>query len=467
MPVRTRWLLLALVTVLVVAAVLAAYVVVRARSRTAPALPTTATSTSVTAPTSPRATGSSWPTDEAFYATRTPYPVPADVTSTGPAGFEPVFLQHLGRHGARTATPAAHGELAGRLWRRASQEDALTSLGERLGPALDALGAATDRVGLGRLTTVGRTEQEDLGRRTGARLADLWASAGDADKVDVVTSGRTRAQQSAQSFVAGLGAVEPSVRIDPPRSDARLLHFDTTDAGYRAFLADDQQWRRAYAAATRGSDLEGASRQVLEQLYTPSFVAALADPEAEAESLYEWYRAAPSLSADLAAPVDMMPFFPASAAAAFAFTEDARYFYSRGPGVAGDDRSHRAAQVLVDDFLASAERRAAGGHTLAVLQFAHAEEITPLAALLELPGSRPLASAQQLYSWAGSDFRTASVAPLSATIDWTVWRDRSGTVLVSVLQNEVPTTLGRSCRAADTAPGYYRLDELRRCLAPR
>jgi hypothetical protein len=461
--VRSRWPLLALVAGLVVAVVIAAFSVVDARSRAAPRLPTT-TSAPVPDATAPPSTPSA---DQALYATRTPYPVPTTTTSAGPVGFEPVFLQHLGRHGARTATPGDHGERAGELWRRASREGALTPLGVRLGPALTALDAATDRLGLGLLTAVGRDEQAGLGRRAGTRLADLWSSAGAADEVDVVTSGRTRTRQSAQSFVAGLTAVQPRLGVEKPRTDRRLLYFDSTDPAYRAFLADDQAWRRAYAAAMRGTDLEAAARQVLEGLYAKSFVASLDDPLDEAESLYERYRSAPSLADDVGTPVDMTPFFPASAAAELAFAEDARYFYARGPGITGDDRAHRAAQVLVDDFLAAAERRLDGGRRVAVLQFAHAEEVGPLAALLELPGNRPLASAQQVYSWADSDYRTAATLPLSATIDWTVWRDKAGSVLVSIEQNEVPTTLGRSCREAEGEPGYYRLAELRRCLAAR
>ena len=461
--VRARWLLLALAVGLVLAVVVAALVVVDARVPATPAVPAVPVTTGARPPGTPTTTEST----DTFYGSRTPYPAPTTVDSGGPAGFEPVFVQHLGRHGARTSVPGDHGERAGQLWRRASEAGALTPLGAQLGPALDALDAATDRLGLGRLTTVGRDDQEGLGRRAGTRFADLWASAGHDDQVDVVTSGRTRAEQSAAAFVAGLDEVEPGLEIEKARTDKRLLYFDSTDADYKAYLADDQGWRRAYAAAMRGTDLEAAAQQVLERLYSPSFVASIEDPQAEAASLYERYRGAPSLAADVSTPVDMRPFFPASAAAAFAFAEDARYYYARGPGITGDNRSHEAAQVLVDDFLTSAEKRLAGGHTIAVLQFAHAEEVTPLAALLQLPGSRPLTSAQQVYSWTDSDFRTASVIPLSATVDWTVWRDKRGSVLVSVAQNEVPTSLGRGCRSADAEPGYYRLTELRRCLAAR
>ena len=259
--------------------------------------------------------------------------------------------------------------------------------------------------------------------------------------------------------------MRPALDVERPRSDPRLLYFDTTDPAYREFLAHDKRWRAAYATALRSVDLETTATRLLERLYTPAFVASLADPVAEAENVYERYRSAPALARDVKARVDMTPFVPSDAAATFAFVEDARYFYSRGPGVTGNDRSYRAARVLLDDFFAAADRRLAGGGPVAVYRFAHAEELVPFAALLALPGSTPLGSAHEVYGWDTSDFRTAQVAPMAGNVRWTVWRDAAGTALVSVAANEVPTVLGRSCRADPDRPGFYRLDELRRCLA--
>ena len=123
--------------------------------------------------------------------------------------------------------------------------------------------------------------------------------------------------------------------------------------------------------------------------------------------------------------------------------------------------------MLVDDFLASAQQRIAGARTVAVLQFAHAEEVAPLAAFLGLTGDRRLGSAGEVYGWVGSSFRTAATVPLSSTIDGTLWRSPEGSYLVSVAQNEIPTTLGLGCRSSDATAGHWGLDELRRCLAPR
>lgn len=450
MSVRRGWLLVAVLAV--VLAVLA-LVAVRSADRRSDA--------SLDAP--PPAPPSAGP--PTFYATRTPYP-PAPVQVAAPAGLVPVFAEHVGRHGSRTSTAGDHGERAGRLWQRAADSDALTPLGARLGPVLAALDTTTARLGVGRLTALGRAEQEAIGEREGQRLAPMFAQAEAAGStVRIVTSGRTRTRQSAESFVAGLTASRPGLDVQPPRADPRLLYFDHTDPAYRDFLAHDKTWRAAYAAALRDVDLPATAAEVLQRLYTPAFVAAVEDPVAEAESVYERYRSAPALVRDLETPVDMTPFLLPGAAATFAFVEDARYFYSRGPGVTGDGRSHRPAQVLLDDFFAAADRRLAGGDTVAVYRFAHAEQIVPLAALLGLPGSTPLDSAEQIYSWDSSTFRTANVAPLAANVRWTVWRDGAGTALVSVDHDEAPTTLGRSCRPEPALPTFYRLDELRRCLA--
>ena len=170
MPVRLRWLMLALLGV--VLAVLAVVAVRPSGTRSDESLSTPVPSGSGSG--SGSSAGPAEPTT--FYATRTPYPAPSDPAGV-PAGLVPVFVEHLGRHGSRTSTAGEHGERAGRLWRRAAEADALTPLGARLGPALHALDAATATLGLGRLTTLGRAEQQAIGRREGERLGGLFAAA--------------------------------------------------------------------------------------------------------------------------------------------------------------------------------------------------------------------------------------------------------------------------------------------------
>jgi len=420
------------------------------------------TSTVPTTSPGPPASASAAP----YLGSLTPYAAPASDPPAAPAGFRAVFTEHVGRHGARTLTSDDDGDRARSTWRRAARAGALTDLGADLGPALDRLTAAMAAVGYGHLSTRGEEEQRALGRREGLRLAGLFADAGSVPgAVRVVTSGRSRAQESAASFVAGLRSTRPGLAVAAPRSDPRLLHFDTTDPAYADFLRHGTTWRAALARSERTVDVEQTADDALRRLYRADFVDGLADPVAEVGALYDLVRVAPGMARDV--DVDLAPFLTAETTAVLGFGEDARYFYSRGPGVTGDDRSHRAAEVLLEDFFARADERLAGGATAAVYRFAHAEEVAPLAALLELPGSQALGSSRDVYTWQTSSFRTAQVVPLSASISWTLWRDGDGQVLVSVRANEVPVALGRSCRPEPQAPGYYRYAELERCLRDR
>ena len=100
----------------------------------------------------------------------------------------------------------------------------------------------------------------------------------------------------------------------------------------------------------------------------------------------------------------------------------------------------------------------------AVYRFAHAEEITPFAALLELPGAdEPAEAGRASYTHENNDFRVSTVAPLSANIEWIVWGN-GDTNIVSIPHNEVPTTVGRDCQPYEDTKNFYELEELRTCL---
>ena len=164
--------------------------------------------------------------------------------------------------------------------------------------------------------------------------------------------------------------------------------------------------------------------------------------------------------------VDTRPLMPEKAAAAFSYVDDGRYFYSRGPGIEGDDGSYQAAQILLDDFFSAIDDRlqGRGPHPhAAVYRFAHAEEITPFASLLELPGADEPGKPGETYTYENNDFRVSTVSPLSANIEWTVWAN-GDTHIVSIAHNEVQTTVGRDCQPYQDTKKFYELEELRTCL---
>lgn len=401
--------------------------------------------------------------DTHFYGNFTPYPAPATVDASNPGrGYRVVFSESLARHGSRTVTSASDAKRVLCLWQRAENARALTARGRQLAPAVRTLATAMSRLGYGELSTLGLQEQRGLGEREGVRLAGYLSRAAKAhDQVEIVNTGVHRTITSAASFVGGLRQARPGLRVASQRTD-RTLHFGTNDARYAKFIAQNRQWRAAYERAVAGNDLRANSVRGLTRLYSPGFVAKISDPVGEARAVWNLYRAQGPMSADLT--VSLTPLMDAKTAAAFAFDADASWFYSQGPGITGSTLSYRAANPLLRRFVAAADDRLAGGSTAAVYRFAHDNDLAPFAARLKLAGSRQLKTAREVYSWDDSAFRLAQVAPMAGNIEWTLWRNGAGKVMLQVRQNEVPTTLGGGCTVAIRSGSFYAWGEAKRCL---
>lgn len=398
-------------------------------------------------------------------STLTPYPAPNKVIAIKPpAGFKPVFAENVARHGARALT---NGELLDdtiALWDEAKAAGALTKAGRQFGPDARALRTAMKRVGFGNLSTLGKEEQQAIGAREGKRLSAMFDTAiADGAKVDVLDSGKGRAMASAQNFSIGLQSTQPELEIEPTESNEKMLKFDAENKEYENFL-EDGPWKAAYNDVRRRSGIDQAAIAALKHLYSSDFVAGIERPLFYANGIFDVYRSGPAMSRDV--NVDTRPLMPRKAADAFNYVDDGRYFYSRGPGVEGDDGSYQAAQVLLDDFFSAIDDRlqGRGAHPhAAVYRFAHAEEITPFASLLALPGADEPGKPGETYTYENNDFRVARIAPLSANIEWTVW-EKGDANIVSISHDEVQTTVGRDCQPYEGTKNFYELEELRTCL---
>jgi len=79
-------------------------------------------------------------------------------------------------------------------------------------------------------------------------------------------------------------------------------------------------------------------------------------------------------------------------------------------------------------------------------------------ALAPLPASTP-------YSYANSPWRGQHVSPLAANMQWDVYRNGEGRLIVRLLYNEKETAFQASCDGARIAPGsvFYDYAKLKTC----
>ncbi|RYJ01130.1 MAG: histidine-type phosphatase, partial [Actinomycetales bacterium] len=306
---------------------------------------------------------------------------------------------------------------------------------------------------------VGEAELRGIGARVGLRLPGLL---GPGTRAEIWSSGVQRASDSAEAFRSGLAAGAPSTTVGEVEADPRLLRFDKTDPEYARFIADDVAATQAVRRVAESAPVQAASRHVLERVFTPAYVSTLDDPAAAALSLWNLYAIVPGMGG--ATSADFSAFVSHSDAVALGTLHDADYFYRRGPSFSGQDDTYRAARVLLDDFFAAVHRRLKGGATAGVFRFAHAEQLIPFSALVGLPGSTQQVTPGRPYSAADNPWRGGLVSPLGGNVQWDVFRDDRGRVLVRVLQNERQVPVAERCRPAPGTRLYYRLTELRRCL---
>jgi hypothetical protein len=423
--------------------------------------------------------GSSQASADAF-TTKTPYVPQGSLSSYQPApkGFLPVFTENVSRHGARTLTSPSEGDSLLALWNIAKSQNALTPLGKGLGPEVQALLAANAKDGYGLLTGSGKQALASTAVRMEQRLPNLFskaARAGVPNSISVVAASAQRTIDSATSFEQGLESVNPALKsvFTPTQVNDDLLDFH--DA------AVNQNYTN-YVNSPAVADVEAASqalprtvatsRAMLDLSFTPAFVqrvnnggysAEFANTTGVATAIYDLDANAQDMALEGRWTMDR--YLTPSEADWFGYLDDVQSFYENGPAFTGSDITTKMANVLLDDMFAQLDAKRDGTSRLtAVLRFTHAEEIFPLAALLQLPGSTKALPSGTLFSYANDPFRGAAIAPMGANIQWDLLKSGS-TYLVRMLDNEKQTAFKAGCAPIAKGSYFYNLNELEKCYA--
>ena len=261
-----------------------------------------------------------------YYQTKTPYsPQQSAATyEAPPSGYSTVYTQLMARHGSRGLSSLKYDLAVYNMWKKASDDGALTTLGAQLGPdvlkimkANFLLGynvAGISKPGYGNETQVGITEHTQLAQRMLSRNAALFTQAGAAAsssprQIVVVTSGVDRAVDSGAFFVKSLLAAQTNLTslvnypaapapypaaapiAQPAGTNHFLLYFhklvaatdlvtNPADPLYQTYQDSQafQNWLKDSDLAAKQAAIladpaaKTAGRVVLERLFTKAFV---------------------------------------------------------------------------------------------------------------------------------------------------------------------------------------------------
>ena len=218
-----------------------------------------------------------------------------------PSGYNVVYTQLVERHGARALSSPKYDVLTKQVWDLAKKRGQLTKLGEKLGPIIEKVTAANEKLGYGLLTKVGEEEPAGIASRMAQRLSSILTD--DVNNpvcIQVQTSGKSRANQTAHYFMQSLAKDVAYVTNDaaqcyekqtkPSKIDKQLvnkfeLYFHKTNpkknpeyqqyaSNYKAYkeFKDSDKLEAAFDALAELPKTKLLARQMLERIYTKEFV---------------------------------------------------------------------------------------------------------------------------------------------------------------------------------------------------
>ena len=87
------------------------------------------------------------------------------------------------------------------------------------------------------------------------------------------------------------------------------------------------------------------------------------------------------------------------------------------------------------------------------------------AALLGIEGASEPLPAYTLYRYDNSPWRSATVPPMAANVQWDIYQNSDGDVLVRMLHQERETRFASQCRSLPGHEYFYSFEELQVCYS--
>ncbi|MGC4101419.1 histidine-type phosphatase [Ferruginibacter sp.] len=368
-----------------------------------------------------------------------------------PPGYQPVFIDHAGRHGARHLTKDVSSYPLYTLLAAADKANALTKAGKVLKEKVDKLQIVEAQY-LKSISIEGQDEQHALADRTFTNYGNVFRTPQLVLHIDYTKEIRTL--QTCNAFVDELKAkINNNDTLITKKINDTTLRFYDLSAAYTAYK-DSGYWHK-YLTQLKGLvNYTAIANKIANTIFTASFLKP-GDADKVASDLYGFITIFYSIQGEIIkagytpAQVDMQEFVDCNSLHILSVIDDAEGFYEKGPGDNVNGIQVTIATPLLADFIKAADEYTSTQSMNAKLRFCHAETIAPFAALLGLENaSKPTNKVKDVYGiW-----RDDKIIPLSANIQWIFYKKQgSNNYLVKFLLNEkevtvkgIPTTAYRN-----------------------
>jgi hypothetical protein len=357
------------------------------------------------------------------------YPNPTGHITPAPAGYEPFYISHYGRHGARYMT-------SDKAFRRLqSQLDSALSMGILSEYGKDVrnrviLAAADARGKAGRLTALGARQHKAIARRMYDNYPSLMTK-----PLTVTANASTsrRVIHSMESFCEELQDLNPDMTVTMAAREEDLCYIK---ANKNIIVPDSPTEDELY------HNLKVFRQKMM--AWTPRMESIFTDPD-RAKSFIDEYTFADDLF-NLAADMYCLPELNLSFNDVFGEEGMINGFRSYNAAwclweglMPGAKKNYHMIYPLLQNFLDEADEVIASGGQALRLRFGHDSVVLPFSFALGFPEAVNATDDMENLHKSFSIFR---LIPMAANIQWVFYRKgKSKDILVKFLMNENETSI--------------------------
>lgn len=356
-----------------------------------------------------------------------PYPVPAE-SVTLPDSLTAVFINHVGRHGARFPSSPKNVTTLIRELAKADSAKALTPAGEEL-LTLAKFVSETSRNRWGALDSLGMAEQRGIASRMFRNYGMLFNDT----HVNAISSYSPRCVMSMYEFTHQLDRLNNHVEITTSsgRQNSPLMRPFDLDPDFIEW-AKSGDWKAAYEMQFETMMPTAPARK----LFKGEYAKEMTNDHARKVS-YHAFKLLQGLSA-IGLPSKMERYFTREEANQAWSCTNLSHYLERTASTLSTLPAEIAAPLLTD-LLTTAEAAVEGKQQYAVmLRFGHAETLMPLLSLMHLDGCYYLTNYFDTVALHWKDFY---VVPMASNLQMILVKSKSGKMYVRFDLNERPIPL--------------------------
>ena len=372
------------------------------------------------------------------------------VDTPAPAGFQPVYISHYGRHGSRYDLSSNVCDRAIRTLAKADSLGQLTTAGRKLLGTIKVIAKEHDGMG-GELSPRGGREHQQLAERMAGRFPEVFSQEGRSD-VNVVASTVQRCIVSMANFTSSLKGAFPTLHLQMTSGERFSPIIRLSDS--KSQQRDQRPQGRRDMGRRDAAPLEGNFDQFMSKVFIQPETVTKDDRDDFIRSVYK----AGGFCQDLDfLGVEVYRTYFTTDELYSLWKEENNTVYDRwANSIENGEKNTRQAIPLLRDIITKADQALEPGSTVvADLRFGHDMGYMALAALLGIDTDDGMRchQAEAYRHWLSFE-----VVPMAANLQFIFYRNQEGVVLVKILRNEKEVSLPRLIPYVGP---YYKWEDVR------